>query len=313
MGKSKFEEGKKERIGFRGGNYNKFIQKQQQLFEYFKNGGFLEGNLSEILEEYKEFEEQKFSNSLYLESIQETQSCTSLSQKEFCSPFTMFFLLDQKNDFKGEHEKDKKEEKEEKKKEKEENKELNSKEIEEENEEFEKIKDNEINLYLSIFQSMSEEEILQENGYQPKVFIMPQKSPQPKHRISRRPTKEEQKKEKEEKNKIQEGKKLIEKENLQERRKILQQFYQKQRELHQNRVQQLWKMLTEILLGQLKTARKFGNLDSSTATPEQKEMLNSLGYIRYVWKVFTRLIEDSLAIKFYTFHNSDKNREFIFE
>jgi len=59
------------------------MQKQQQFFQLLSMGGILEHNLNEVLNEYNKVYERKETHGFALESIQEVQTCTSVSQKEF--------------------------------------------------------------------------------------------------------------------------------------------------------------------------------------------------------------------------------------
>ena len=305
---------------------NKFMQKQQQLFQLINNGGIIEHNLSEVMEEYKQIEDQKENNIVHLETITEVQTCNNVNQKEFSSPFSMFFLLDQKISFTDDEKSDKEESKEEKKeeeikeeedKEVEEEKEQKSKEdkskSKEESEEFEQIEDYVVDLYLNLYQNLSKDEILEKLGYiEEKYQEDPKITARNKRRTNRRLTKEEQKKDKEEKKKMVEEKKQIAERNQKNKRELLRNFQEEERAIHQQRVQELWKNFTDILLDQLTLARKYGNFDNSADGEDGREVHNSLSSIRYLWKIFNRLVEDSLSIKSISFHNTEKNKEFMY-
>lgn len=130
---------------------NKFMQKQPQFFSLISMGGVLECNLNEIVEDYKRITTQN-KDELHLESIQEMQTCYSVSQKDFSSPFSMYFLLDQKISLLDE---DKKEDGKEEK----------------EDEETQIAEDYAVNLYLQLFQDKSISNILRDEGYQEEVYF----------------------------------------------------------------------------------------------------------------------------------------------
>ena len=77
------------------------------------------------------------------------------------------------------------------------------------------------------------------------------------------------------------------------------------------RANSLWEDFTELIIKQKEQAKLYGGIDSSTADSSTKEILYSLNSIRYIWKIFNRMIEDSLAVKHIAFHNTEKNRDFL--
>jgi hypothetical protein len=288
---------------------NKFMNKQQQFFHLLNMGWVLDCNLNEAVEEQKKILEYNSSKNLHLDSISEIQTCTSISQKEFCSPFTMYFLLDQKIDF-VDHEKDGKEPKEEIKEEAKSQKEENKDKKDKLDEETEQIEDYVVDLYLNLFQNKSISQLLTENGYKPEKF---QEEEQKQSKSKKKKNKKDQNKteEKVEKDSSKEAKEKIEKANLAQKREILRNLNDKERQLHQERVNQLWNSFTGVLLKQLDQAREFGNAETNEDDDKNKDIVASLSTIRYFWKIFNRLIEDSLLVKHAAFLNTEKNREFL--
>ena len=290
---------------------SKFMQKRQQFFNLLSMGGILECKLNEIIDEYKKIEGMNSSN-LHLESIQEVQTCSSVSQKDFSSPFTMFFLLDQKLDL-GTDNKDKEDEKEEEKvveltKEEEEK----ATKLQEENQEME---DYVVDLYLQLYQSKPIATLLADNGYEPLKYEEEEEEKQPlksKKKKSKKAKEEAQKvdeeelkKEKEKEKEKNVEKERIEKENIKQMRNILRDIHEKERQIHSDRIQELWDQITSLLLKQLHQCREVQDNENDT---DSTRILSH--NIKYVWKIFNRLIEDSMAVKFAAFHNSEKNKEF---
>lgn len=237
----------------------------------------------------------------------------------------MFFLLDQKIDFSS------KDDGNGKKKETPENKE-EDKEENNVDEETEQIEDNVVDLYLQLYQDKTIPEILNDEGYDPQTPPEPEKQLKKgakvkKGKKGKEPEKSNEKQAEETKKREEEIKK-IEKDNLQQKRAILREVHEKERQLHRERVDSLWEELTGTLLRIYKNIHHLSNQpiqedkpkeeDSETNNEEPaklpqetKEMMYSLTNIRYIWKIFNRLVEDSLAVKFTSFHNSDKNKEFL--
>jgi len=278
---------------------NKFVQKQHQFFNLISMGGVLECNLNEIVEDYDRISNNK-SGKLQLEFIQETQSCLSLNQKDFCSPFSMYFLLDQKIDFVENEVKEADK----------------SAEPHIPDEETEQTEDYVTDLYLHLFQDKSIPQILKDEGYDPQVYHQEErkeKKPKSKNKKGEKGiTEEENKKQiEEEKKKETDEIETIKKTNLQQKRQIMRGVLVKERELHLERVNQLWNEFTSIIIKSFEQAKTYGNIDQSKATSGQKEVIHSLNSIRYIWKIFNRLVEDALAVKHATFLNNDKNKDFV--
>ena len=174
--------------------------------------------------------------------------------------------------------------------------------------EGEQIEDLVVDLYLNLYQNKSVESILDSNGYHPEKYIH-KPSPKGRGKASKKPTKSELE---EKKKKRASEEKKIQQDNLIQRRKILREVHQRERELHQDRVQELWKLLTQILLSLLADAREYSPNRQNASGSSEPRKAHSLSMIRYVWRIFNRFVEDSLAIISATFHNTEKNREFIY-
>jgi hypothetical protein len=299
------DEKEKAEIGFSNSYADKFLQKQSQFFNLILNGGVLDCNLNEIEKDYEKIV-REYSKVLQLESISELRSCTSVSQKDFCAPFSMFFGLDQIQDFtltKEEQEKRAKKSK--------------NRKPGDPDEETEQNEELSVDIYSSSFfidlvsQSKTVKDILKEE-FGNEEFK--QKEPEKHSNSSKKKKKNKHKKKvltEEEIKTAKEEQAKIEKQKKIRKREILLAHQKKEQAAHAERVELLWNEFTEILISQRNKAKSHGGVDVSTADSETKEILYSLNSIRYVWKIFNRLVEDSLAVKFVAFHNIDKNREFL--
>jgi hypothetical protein len=210
----------------------------------------------------------------------------------------MFFLLDQKIDL---AEEEKKEDKKDDQKEK-------------DDEETQQTEDYAVNLFLQLYQDKSIDQILKNEGYEEVIYHREVKESQKlkktkpkskkKSKLVVTQNEEELKKEKEEMEAIEKQNKLL-------KRQILRDVHRKERELHNERTKLLWDEFTHLLVTMLEKAKVYGNIDFLKATNDEKEEIYYLNNIRYLWKIFIRMVEDSLAVKHAAFHNSEKNKDFL--
>lgn len=152
-------------------------------------------------------------------------------------------------------------------------------------------------MYLHLFQNRTIPEILQAEGYQEILSEEANKPHKAEKSKKADKNKEKQKIDEDTLKAIKEEQDKVDKENRQKRREILKAVHLRECALHQERVDTLWNDFTSILLKQYSQAQEFGAIESSKVTPEIKEILNSLNNIRYIWKIFNRMVEDALAIK----------------
>ena len=209
------------------------------IFRITASDGILDWKLNSILDEYHTLFTQH-SDNLILDSAQEIQSCTTISQRDFCSPFSMFFLLDQSiswvdNDAKR-----------------------NKKPEGQTDEEAEQSDDAIVDLYLNLLQPKPIQELLSSNGFE--------LTEKPADSKAKKPTKKKQPKNKAAKSekideevlkKIKEDNDKIEKETKEKRREILRNVFQKEIAVHQERASVLWNEFTTTIVKMLNTVFDF--------------------------------------------------------
>ena len=278
---------------------NKFIQKQTQFFNFITaSDGMLDWKINEILDDYKALYKYN-ADDLIIDSAQEIQSCPTISQKDFCAPFSMFFLIDQSIHWVDAGDATPK------------NKNHSTNKKAEENaidEEAEQSEDNIVDLYLQLFQNQSIDEILAFHGLQENTSDKQSKPTEKKH--PKKAAKSE-KMDEEFMKKLKEEADKNEKENQEKRRKILREVHKKECDLHKERTEFLWNEFTSVIIKLLWNSRDYGSIESSKLTPDIKEIVNSLNNIRYIWKIFNRMVEDALSIKQTWWINSEKNKPFL--
>lgn len=189
----------------------------------------------------------------------------------------------------------------------------NSKKVEDiTDEETEQTEDAIVDLYLNLLQPKPISELLSSNGFDASIkAVEPKTRKQAKKKQSKSKAQKQENIDDEELKKTKEESEKIESENKAKRREILRNEFKKELDLHQERANILWNEFTTIITRMLSYAREYGAVDTPKATPEVKEIVNFMNNIRYVWKIFNRMVEDSLAIKQTCWINSEKNKPFL--